>query len=162
MDIIRSWILSVTVSAILIAAAEALMPAGAVKKVGKLTGGLILTLGIIQPLVSLDYGDLYDLVMAVPVGEVSQEGLEERTWEPMKELIEQQLSAYIADKGRQLGADCTAQVTCDLAEGGVPVPTGVTVTGQLTPEQKTALSRYMDQELGLPREVQLYRMEGAS
>lgn len=159
MDVIRSWILSVTVSAILIAAAEALMPAGTVKTVGKLTGGLILTLGIIQPLVSLDYGDLYDLVMAVPVGEV--ESLEERTWDPMKELIEQQLSAYIADKGRQLGADCTVRVTCDLAEGGVPVPTGVTVTGQLTPAQKTALSRYMDQELGLPREVQLYRTEEA-
>ena len=40
MELIRTWILSVTVSAIVIAVAEALMPPGAVKKVGKLTGGL--------------------------------------------------------------------------------------------------------------------------
>ena len=46
MELIRTWILSVTVSAIVIAVAEALMPPGAVKKVGKLTGGLILVLGI--------------------------------------------------------------------------------------------------------------------
>ena len=44
MELIRTWILSVTVSAIVIAVAEALMPPGAVKKVGKLTGGLILVL----------------------------------------------------------------------------------------------------------------------
>ena len=44
MEIIRTWLLSVTVSAMVIAAAEALMPAGAVKRVGKLTGGLILVL----------------------------------------------------------------------------------------------------------------------
>lgn len=50
MEIIRTWLLSVTVSAMVIAAAEALMPAGAVKRVGKLTGGLILCWGILQPL----------------------------------------------------------------------------------------------------------------
>ena len=62
MELIRTWILSVTVSAIVIAVAEALMPPGAVKKVGKLTGGLILVLGILQPLVTMDYEDLYDMV----------------------------------------------------------------------------------------------------
>ena len=46
-------------------------------------------------------------------------------------------------------------------EQGVPVPVQATVTGDLTPAQKTALSQYMDQELGLPREWQLYRTEEA-
>ena len=46
MELIRTWILSVTVSAMVIAVAQALMPAGAVKKVGQLTGGLILVLGM--------------------------------------------------------------------------------------------------------------------
>lgn len=161
MELIRGWILSVTVSAILIAAAEALMPAGTVKKVGKLTGGLILILGIVQPLVSLDYEDLYDLVMALPAGAVSQQTIEERTDETMKGIIEEELSAYIVDKGKALGAVCTAQVTCEANEQGVPVPVQATVTGDLTPAQKTALSQYMDQELGLPREGQLYRTEEA-
>lgn len=162
MEIIRGWILSVTVSAIVIAAAEALMPAGAVKKVGKLTGGLILILGVVQPLVTLDYEDLYDMVMALPAGAIHQETLEERTYEPMKEIIEEELSAYIVDKGSQLGADCTAQVVCAMEEGNVPVPIRATVVGMLTPEQKVELSCYMSQELGLPREAQIYRSEEAS
>ena len=79
MEIIRTWLLSVTVSAMVIAAAEALMPAGAVKRVGKLTGGLILVLGILQPLVTMDYEDLYDMVSSLPAGAISQETLEEKT-----------------------------------------------------------------------------------
>lgn len=161
MELIRGWILSVTVSAILIAAAEALMPAGTVKKVGKLTGGLILILGIVQPLVSLDYEDLYDLVMALPAGAISQQTIEERTDETMKGIIEEELSAYIVDKGKELGAECTAQVTCAPDEEGLPVPVQATVTGSLTSAQKMALSQYMEQELGLPREAQIYRTEEA-
>ena len=58
MELIRTWILTVTVSALVIAGAEALMPQGSVKRVGKLTGGLILVLGILQPLVTMDYNPL--------------------------------------------------------------------------------------------------------
>ena len=71
MTIIRTWLLSVTVSAMVIAVAEALMPEGSVKKVGRLTGGLILILGLVQPLVRLDYDDLYDLVNSLPAGSSS-------------------------------------------------------------------------------------------
>lgn len=38
MTLLRTWIVSVTACAMVIAAAEALMPDGAVKRVGKLTG----------------------------------------------------------------------------------------------------------------------------
>ena len=143
MELIRTWILSVTVSAIVIAVAEALMPPGAVKKVGKLTGGLILVLGILQPLVTMDYEDLYDMVTALPAGAIAQ-------YEAMKGIIEEELEAYIVDKGEALGADCTAQVTCTPGEGEVPVPTQATVTGDLTPAQQEAMSRYLEQELGIP------------
>ena len=84
MELIRTWILTVTVSALIIAAAEALMPEGAVKKVGKLTGGLILVLGILQPLVSMDYQDLYDMVNALPAGSIRQESLAGAVADPMK------------------------------------------------------------------------------
>lgn len=159
MEIIRTWLLSVTVSAMVIAAAEALMPAGAVKRVGKLTGGLILVLGILQPLVTMDYEDLYDMVSSLPAGAISQETLEEKTYEPMKGIIEEELSAYIVDKGDQLGASCSAQVVCAPGEGELPVPIRATVTGQLTQGQKQDLSHYMEEELDIPREAQIYRNE---
>ena len=155
MELIRTWILSVTVSAIVIAVAEALMPPGAVKKVGKLTGGLILVLGILQPLVTMDYEDLYDMVTALPAGAIAQED----QYEAKKGIIEEDLEAYIVDKGEALGADCTAQVTCTPGEGEVPVPTQATVTGNLTPAQQEAMSRYLEQELGIPSQGQIFDSE---
>ena len=122
MEIIRTWLLSVTVSAMVIAAAEALMPAGAVKQVGKLTGGLILVLGILQPLVTMDYEDLYDMVSSLPAGAISQETLEEKTYEPMKGIIEEELSAYIVDKGEQLGGVLLGPGGLCPGEGELPVP----------------------------------------
>lgn len=159
MELIRTWILSVTVSAIVIAVAEALMPPGAVKKVGKLTGGLILVLGILQPLVTMDYEDLYDMVTALPAGAIAQEGAQTHQYEAMKGIIEEELEAYIVDKGEALGADCTAQVTCTPGEGEVPVPTQATVAGDLTPAQQEAMSRYLEQELGIPPQGQIFDSE---
>lgn len=157
MDILRTWILSVTVSAMVIAAAQALMPEGAVKRAGRLTGGLILVLGLMQPLVSMDYGDLYDLVTALPVGAVTQQDLEAQTYDSMKEIIEAELATYIVDKGEELGFACTAQVTCEMGSGNVPVPACAAVTGSLTPAQQSALSDWMASDLGIPPEAQTYR-----
>lgn len=159
MEVIRAWIVSVTVSAMVIAAAEALMPDGAVKKVGKLTGGLILILGILQPLVTMDYEDLYDLVNTLPAGAISQQRLEETSLEPMKTIIEEELAAYIVDKGARLGAACTAQVVCAPGEGGLLVPLRATVTGKLSDWQKGEMIRCLEEDLDLPREAQIYRNE---
>jgi len=145
-----------------IAVAEALMPEGSVKKVGRLTGGLILILGLVQPLVRLDYEDLYDLVNTLPEKNVSQEELLEDSAQTLKTSIERELASYIVDKAAQFGATCGAAVTCRLGEDGIPVPERVTVSGALTGEQKAALSAWLEEDLGLPREAQLYSNEGSS
>ena len=101
MTLLRTWIVSVTACAMVIAAAEALMPDGAVKRVGKLTGGLILVLGLLQPWVKFDYDDWLDSLPAQTAGAVTQEDLEGAAYAPMKSIIERELSAYIVDKGAQ-------------------------------------------------------------
>ncbi len=159
MELIRTWILTVTVSALVIAGAEALMPQGSVKRVGKLTGGLILVLGILQPLVTMDYDQLYDLVNTLPAGSIRQETLDQAAQEPMKGIIEEELSAYIVDKGAQLGLTCTARVTCEAGEDGVPLPKSVTITGAMTPDQREQLCQVITQDLGLAREDQIYISE---
>lgn len=159
MTLLRTWILSVTACAMVIAAAEALMPDGAVKRVGKLTGGLILVLGLLQPLVKLDYDDWLDDLPAQIAGAVTQEDLEGAAYAPMKSIIERELSAYIVDKGAQLGVTCTAQVVCETGEDGVPIPTRTTITGAMTPAQKEAMIRCVTQELAIPRSGQIYRNE---
>ena len=138
------------------------MPEGTVKRVGKLTGGLILILGILQPLVTMNYEDLYDIVNTIPAHAPYTERLEETAAQPLKRIIEAELASYIVDKGAELGADCRAEVICQRGEGGVPIPARVTVTGSLTPGQKEALIRYVGEELGIDREYQIYRSEGTS
>ena len=61
------------------------------------------------------------------------------------------------DKGAELGAVCTAEVLCQPGEGGVPVPAEVVITGDLTPEQKTALSHMAEEDLGITAAHQRYR-----
>ena len=71
------------------------------------------------------------------------------------------ISQPMLDKAAQLGATCGAAVKCRLGEDGIPVPERVTVSGALTGAQKEALSAYLEKELGLPREAQLYSNEGS-
>lgn len=160
MELMRVWVLRVTVCAMVLAVAEAVMPDGTVKKVGKLTGGLLLTLVLLQPLLSLDEGDLEALADSVQTSGVSQAALAEQAAAPMKGLIEEELGAYIEEKGTALGLTCTAQVVCTTGEDGVPVPSRVTVTGSWTQAQQQALRQTITQDLGLQREAQIYRKEG--
>jgi stage III sporulation protein AF len=148
MNFIRTWILAVTAAAMVIAAGEALMPPGAVKKVGRLTGGLILALTVVQPLVTLDYADLADLVEALPANAIA----EATPYSSMTPVIEEELEAYIAEKAAQLGLACTAEVTCAPGENDVPIPQEATITGDLTESQREALAEALTQDLGLSAE----------
>ena len=162
MELIRAWIVSVTVSAIVIAAADALMPEGAVRQVGRFTGGLILLLGLLQPVVNMDYGDLYAMVNALPVDAVRQEAAEEALTAPMKTGIEDRLAAYIVEEAAALGAVCTAEVRCTPDENGVPIPAEAVVSGRLTPDQRAALSAGLSEALGLAPDRQTFLCEETS
>ena len=156
MDIIRSWIMTVTVSAMIIAVAEVLMPKGAVKTVGKLTGGLVLMLGILQPLLSLDYeqmllelGDLSTDSVAIGQAQgVAQNNL-------LVGIIESELSAYVLDKAQSLGYSCEVQIVCRLGENNVPYPVQAQLTG-LTSAQQETMAAFLEVELGLTRDRQVY------
>lgn len=160
MELLRSWVITVTVCAMVIACGEALMPSGSVKRVWKFTGGLLLVMTFLQPLVHLDGEMLADMASALPAGSFSREELTEKRVNPMGDIIEDELSAYIAEEGARMGITCTAQVKCIAGENGVPIPEQVAVSGNLTPEQRLELSGWIAEELGLKREAQSFRNEG--
>ena len=54
MGAVRGWLLAVIAASLLCALADALMPQGAVKRVGKLVCGLVIMAAIVSPLVDLD------------------------------------------------------------------------------------------------------------
>ena len=156
MELIRGWIMTVTVSAMVIAVAEILMPEGSVKTVGKLTGGLVLLLGILQPILRMDYTEmmvqLEDVTShSVAIGETQE--FAQNNWH--KGIIELELSAYVLDKAQGLGYPCQVRITCEIGENQVPYPVRGEIAG-LSAEQQEVMAALLEADLGLSREEQSY------
>lgn len=155
MSFLRQWLLGITAAALAVALAQALTPEGTVKKLLRLTGGLVLLLAVVRPLKGLAPEALPrpgDLVPSVETAETAGE-------EVMKTLIAQKVGAYIVDKGDQLGCPCTAQVTVAEDGSGWAVPWSVEMRGQWTAQEKKELSRLIAQELNIPEERQTFLEE---
>ena len=157
-ELVRDWLMGVTCAAMAVALAESLMPQGTVKKIGRLTGGLLLLLAMLQPLLRWQGIDLGELMAGY---EVEVQGystaLEEENQNLMKELIAEEAGAYIVDKAAQLGCVCTAAVEVETGEAGWPVPWSAQVQGSWTAEQKNQLSKAVAQELDIPADRQSFK-----
>ena len=144
-----------TAAAILCALAQGLIPPGPVRRVGRLTAGLVMAVALLSPLASLKGVEPEQWLESwQPQGEVQE--LEEQRDETMKTIIEEECGAYIVDKAAQLGAECQVEIECTPEGDGVFLPWQVTVTGDLSPSQKEQLTRQIQEELGVPPERQQY------
>lgn len=159
-ELVRDWLMGVTCAAMAVALAESLMPQGTVKKIGRLTGGLLLLLAMLQPLLRWQGIDLGELMAGY---EVEVQGystaLEEENQNLMKELIAEEAGAYIVDKAAEAGFSCTAAVEVRTGEGGVPIPWSAEIRGTYTEGQRRALSGQIAADLAIPEERQSYQWE---
>lgn len=157
MEAARLWLLSILSASLVCALADALMPPGAVKRVGRMVCGLVLTAVILSPLVSLDLESggqwLEDYFAAV---EQREGELEEQAEEGRKAIIEESYEAYILDKAAQLGLSCTVEVECQTDKDGLCLPKEIRITGALTAQEKVNLTRILEEELAVPPEEQIY------
>lgn len=154
MGAVKDWLLSVTAAALIVALAQALVPEGAVKKIGALIGGMVLLTVLLRPVAALDLEELTRWTAAyVPTEdtEINQGG------QMMKSLIAQKTSAYIVDKGAALGLVCEAEVRVETDESGWPVPWEAEITGAFSREQRSALSQAVEEDLGIPPTRQYFR-----
>lgn len=160
MTALRQWLLGVACTALILAAAEGLAPDGGVKRVCRLAGSLALLLAAVGPLLQLDGG-----VIARAAGEYrsAARSYEERLTEKnnllYQTIIEDTAAAYIVDKAEELGILCQAEVTFSYDENGVPCPWEVTARGVWTEEGRGALSRLLEDDLGIPPQRQRFEEE---
>lgn len=157
MGAVRGWLLTVIAASLLCALADALMPPGAVKRVGRLVCGLVLLAAILSPAVRLDVaeGERW-LAECFASMEPRRENLEETVNNQMKIIIEGEYAAYIVDKAAELGWTCTARVTCERSEEGLYLPVRTEVTGPQTAGVPAQLVQSIAEDLGVPREAQVY------
>ena len=151
MGLVRQWLLGVACTAMVMAIVESLAPEGSVKKVCRLAGGLALMLAAVSPLLRLDEGVLSQAVAEYrSAAERYEEQLEEKNNSLYQTIIEETAAAYILDKAEEMGILCQAEVTFSYDEDGVPCPWEVTARGVWTEEQREALSRLLEDDLGVP------------
>ena len=148
MTILRSWLLGVVACALLVSACEQLTDGGTMKKIVRFVGGMLLMLALLRPLLRIDLTDL-----AVNAG-AYREAVAQLE---VSARIAAQTGAYIEDKAASLGASIRAVVTTE-ERGGVPLPVSVTLYG----EENAEIGAYIERELGIAKEDQLWITTGES
>ena len=74
--------------------------------------------------------------------------------ESQKEIIARKVAAYILDKAQALETELDVKVT--VADGEIPVPESVRLTGMISPYARAQLQKIIAQDLGIPKEHQIW------
>ena len=156
MTFLRQWLLGIVSCALLVSFCEQLTPTGALRKLVRFTGGLLLILCILQPVTRIDLDaapldlDVYRSAMA----QVRLELADERDG-VLADGIAARTGAYIEDKAAQFGCSVRAVVKTEDV-GGTPLPVSVTLYGQ----EDAALADYIESQLGIAKEKQIWKEAG--
>jgi len=126
MELIRQWLTSVVTVSMLLSLVQMLIPKGGVQKIASFTGGLLLLLALLRPLLGADLSDL----LPDPDGRREavarrQEELAEETENLLEQRIAEKTAAYISDKATELGVKISVRVGTTISPEGVSVPSEV-------------------------------------
>ena len=147
----RAWLTAVVSVTLLLSVVQTLTPKGSLREIASFVGGLLLLAVLLRPLGSVDLSavslDAYRQTVEQRQAELEQEGQKE-----LVGLIEAELESYISDKAADMGLTLRVQVTVEPDGSGVPVPVSVELTGP----RSEVLSRWLETELGVPAERQVW------
>lgn len=149
--LLRSWLFGLTALSALLALAEGLVTQEGIRRVLRLTGGVLMILVLLRPVVRMDLENLHFSLDALrQEAETLEEEYTRQQAEQLSAGIEEELASYIWDKAQALGLNCQVSVTVETGADGVPAPRSVDITG----EYSEALSEIIEKDLGVPREQQ--------
>lgn len=149
----RVWLTAVVSVTLLLSVVQTLIPKGSLREIASFVGGLLLLAVLLRPLGSVDLSAVsLDLAPYRQTVERRQAELEQEGQKELIGLIEAELGSYIWDKAADLGLTLQVQVTVEPDGSGVPA----TVSVELTGPKSEALSRWLETELGVPAERQVW------
>lgn len=150
MEAVRSYLLSVTVAAIICGIITGFVNKKATtgKVLGLLTG-LFMTCCVIAPIIDIDSIDfsIFDSSFTEDAQIAALEG-ELLAEEARQRIIIQNTASYILDKASSLGVDVEVEVTLD---GKTSLPVEVRIDGEVSPYAKSVLSNYMEDTLDIAK-----------
>ena len=145
MSIFRTWLFGIMAASMALSILYALVPKGALLTIAKCTGGLVMLLVVVRPMLELAPGELH--LQYEEWERTIQQQTETYTaanQQEMETLIQEETAAYISEKAAQLGVVCHPEVNCQVRDG-VPFPVEVT----LDIPKNTALSQIIRTDLGI-------------
>ena len=158
MTAIGQWIIGLAASALITGVALAVTPEGRVRGVLKLVTGAVMVIALVSPVLrfnldafSVNAAESREKLQAV------QDSVDEAGNRLSRDVIEQACAAYILDKAQGLGIEVQAvSVTAKWGDDGIFYPYEARITARLDDEQKGALSRAIEAELGIAPERQYW------
>lgn len=128
---------------------------GASAKVAKMICGVFMLFTMLRPAVnilSVDWGSFSwendeAISQAVNFGQAAAK-------KDLSAIITEQVEAYILDKAKDY--DAALQVEVTLSDDDIPVPVGVTIRGSISPYGKGQMKAMIENDLGIPKEDQLW------
>lgn len=156
MGALRQWLLGVVLTAFAASLAGELAPGGRERGAVRLVGGLLVLLALLRPLAGLG-GTAVPAMKADLSGQTQAQAERYRREgrETLSAIIEQRTASYILDKACGLGLECGVEVTVSAGESGVPLPSGVTITGGYS----AALAALIEEGVGIPADKQIWLEE---
>jgi len=156
MESIRQYFLSVCTAAIFCAIIGTLIGRKSERRgLVKLLCGLFLAFSVVQPIEELKLEEFFGLWadLNLDAAEAVQAG-ESFSRQAISDVIKSDTEAYILDRAKEMGL--TLKVTVTLSSQGDPVPTEVSLQGNVSPEAKSRMQRFLTQELGIGKERQIW------
>ena len=154
MGAVQEWLTSVVMVTMVLSVVQALIPEGQIRKTGSFLGGLILIVVLLRPILGMDAGGVISPESYEDRVKNCQEELEQSARSEWETIIERKVAAYISDKADALGLEISAEVLVDTGDDGLPV-----LSAELAGEPSEGLKTYLEEELGIPRERQVWNHE---
>ena len=156
MELVREYICSVIIAAMICALIKSIFATGGHYKVLSLLCGLFLSVTILSPFTLIRWDSWFRKITDYELSDGTEASFtgEKYRREAMSAIIKERTEAYIFDKAAQWNE--SAQVCVSLQNDDIPVPVAVEIRGAFSPYARQQLASMLEKELGIAKENQLW------
>lgn len=156
MEALGQYILSVTTASIFYGILRSLLDKkGTIGILIQLVGGVFLAFTVFRPVADIDFDIILDIPLDLSAqGDLISEQGKKITQTQLHDDIKQQCEAYILDKAQAYHTQIDVEI--ELCDDDIPIPTAAKITGNISPYAKRSLQIWIEDNMGIPRENQVW------
>jgi len=149
MESLREYFLQIVAVCMIAAICNSIVKNQLIAKVIRLVSGILILLVVIAPLSKVDVSNISDVF-----GETAQID-REAYHAAFREQVQAATKEHIERIALEYG--CSVQAHVEVSDDEVPIPIGVCIVGAPNARQFARLSEYIENQLGIAKEQQVWR-----